>query len=266
MGEPGGWKIVVTSLKERASSLPKILGEIMGKISFGFALSALAFAASAYGSDSTVPMAYVDGGVRDIAAGTNAVAINETIDFSGLSGPVAPDAFASSGLTVHLTNMDGTTAAAYAVLGGVTNSLTLNVAPPFYPTAAYLDLVFSSGVSNVSLFFDNEGFTSGNPGRGTSTFTAYDAMDTTVSSGYLGSGGNVLVAGSDIHRLRLWNGTSAMPSSPTDYVNNWFFKTNSLTFAIEVPEPETYAMLLAGMGLIALAFKSRTPYHFNRPS
>ncbi len=178
-----------------------------------------------------------------------------TIDFTGLTGAVPVNTFSADGLSVFLQNVNGTQAVAQAnptgsgLYTGITNSLGPT---SVYPTAAYLDFVFSGDVSNVSFTFNNQG--TGTAGiRGDSTYTAYDANGVALSTGSLNDGlinTVVSVSGSTIHELSLWNHTVAMPNGGADPVNNWVFNTTNLTFtssASAVPEPGTWALTIAGI-------------------
>ena len=165
-----------------------------------------------------------------------------TIDFSALAeGTAVTTQF--PGVTVSLLGgVDNGPAIVTNVFGdglALTNSTTT-----FYPTAYTINFTFSGAANDVSFVYNNFGGFNG------SSFSAYNGT-TLVSSGALDTNGgyfNTNVAGSDITSLVLSNGNSTA----------WQVGVTSLSFtAGAVPEPQSWAMLIAGFGLVGAAMRRR---------
>jgi hypothetical protein len=116
-----------------------------------------------------------------------------------------------------------------------------------YPTAAILDVSFSSPVSNISFTFDNFGYNF-------SSFAAtYGAGHALLGSTGLGDPGCAYgcsrsVAGSGVTDLQFNNGEGTSRS--------WEFGVSSISFT-SVPEPSTWAMLFGGFGFIGYVLRRR---------
>lgn len=110
-----------------------------------------------------------------------------------------------------------------------------------YPTAEILDLKFTGLASGVSFSFNNYG--SSTAGRGATYYSAFGSNGALLETGTVGSGGVFSLSSVGISDLQFNNNTGGYES--------WLFSLNSLQATVTaVPEPETYAMLLAGLGLV----------------
>lgn len=134
-------------------------------------------------------------------------------------------------------------------INSLNNSSVVAQANGNYPTAESLIFSFSQLASLVSFTYNNYGSLNGG------FYTAYNSSNGVISTGNLdGINGfsTVTVSGTDISRLVLDNGTSGNYS--------WVFGVGQLNFTSAtgaVPEPATWAMMLAGFGLIGFAARRR---------
>lgn len=124
---------------------------------------------------------------------------------------------------------------------GLSNSVTGE-----YPTGAILDAKFSGLASNVKFDFNNYGSSSSD--RGATFFSAFGTMGQLLETGMVGEGGSFSLISSGIADLKFNNNSSGDGS--------WLFDVTRLQATVSaVPEPESYAMMLGGLGL--LGFMSR---------
>jgi hypothetical protein len=173
-----------------------------------------------------------------LAASTMLHAATYSIDFSSLTaGTQVSNQYASQDVTFALTG--GPAGSGYPEIGvefpgGLSNSLTGS-----YPTSEFLDIDFTSGVSNISFTLDMYGY---NPD---SSFTAYSGASV-VDSGGLGgfsSGFNTQdVTGSGITSIVIDNYSGS-------FDENWEFVVGDLSYST-TPEPGTLTLL--GGGLLGL--------------
>ena len=131
--------------------------------------------------------------------------------------------------------------------GGLSNSDTGD-----YPTAAILDVKFSGPARNINFNFEN--YSSTASGNGATYYAAYSATGALLESAAVGGGGYFALASSGIVDLQFNNNSGNADS--------WLFDVRTLHADVAtvsaVPEPETYAMLLAGLGLTG--FMARRKY------
>ncbi|GGE00190.1 hypothetical protein GCM10011529_02970 [Polymorphobacter glacialis] len=166
-----------------------------------------------------------------------------TIDFSALAaGTAVTNQFAGVSVSL-LGGVDNGPAIVADVFGeglALTNSTTT-----YYPTAHTVNFAFGSGASDISFVYNNFG------GGNGSSFSAYNGA-TLVSSGALDATWGYFstnVTGSGITSLVLSNNNST----------GWQFGVTSLSFtAGAVPEPQSWAMLIAGFGLVGAAMRRRS--------
>lgn len=169
-----------------------------------------------------------------------------TFDFSTLAeGTAVTNQF--PGLTVSLSGgVDSGPAIVANVFGGglaLTNSTTSH-----YPTAYTLNFDFSSAVTDVSFVFNNWGTYNG------SYYAAYNGA-ALIQSGPLD-----LVDG--FYTVNV-GGSSGITSLLLNNANrtDWQVGVSSLTFTEgsgAVPEPQSWAMLIAGFGLVGAAMRRRS--------
>ena len=125
--------------------------------------------------------------------------------------------------------------------GGLSNTASGN-----YPTANFLNMTFTAPTSGVSFTFENYG------NNGTSAFFAYDIGNVLLASGSLADVSNfslVTVNASDVALLKISNGTGGN--------SDWQFAVGELNFAAAVPDAATWAMMIAGFGLVGAAMRRR---------
>ena len=182
-----------------------------------------------------------------------APAMATTLDFTSLAaGAVSPTTYASDGVTIFLQNygapLVADAQAQVGVIAGLSNSLygtsgsTSRPNYPYYPTYQYMTFLFSSGVSDVSFTFDNEGVNSA------SSYTAYDGFGHVIATGALSSIQDALVSvsGSGIRSLIISNGENG--------ARDWVYGVSNLSFDVAaIPEASTWAMLIAGFAALGFA-------------
>ncbi len=184
-----------------------------------------------------------------LAGSIAAAASATTIEFATLSNnTVVSNQFAGVSFSVSGgQGQDGSPLASSDWGGGsveLLNSTTSN-----YPSNAFLNIAFSSAQSGVSFRFNNYG--TSEAGRGASSWTAYNASNTVVSSGFLGFTNDYSlqsVGGSGITSLVITNGTEGTDS--------WIFGVSELTFGA-VPEPATWSLMIVGFGAVGATMRRR---------
>ncbi len=189
-----------------------------------------------------------------------------TIDFSALSAPNPPGTLGTAPVADYLAGYGvSTTNQLWLVDTSVHNwiaSPTTNVISGGDASGTVYTLTFSfaSAVDNFS-FVRAGAWAAYNPSgstRGDWTATAFDA-----SNNFLASVGEGPVATySDIAWQTFSLGTSGIDHVTFTGNHHGFYGTanpmiTSLSFTTPVPEPETYAMLLAGLGLLGVAGRRR---------
>ena len=161
-----------------------------------------------------------------------------TLNFDTLaSGVVATNTYAADGVLID-QSLDFLAEANIGLVTGINNDIC-GQGPTcynngYYPTQTQTTFNFSTGVSNLSFFFNNYG------DNGISAYYAYDG-NTLVSSGNIGLDNGVLedVSGTGITELVISNNG-----------NDWIYGIDNLSFtAGAVPEPGTFALF--GMALLA---------------
>lgn len=129
------------------------------------------------------------------------------------------------------------------------NLLTNSVTAGGYPTANILQVTFDNLVNGLNFDFYNAG--SSASGRGASFYSAFDSFGSLLETGSLRASASRVttfaLSSSSIKTLQFNNNTNG--------TNSWWFGLAGLrateAAVSPVPEPETYAMLLAGLGLMA---------------
>jgi hypothetical protein len=181
---------------------------------------------------SAVHASVLDFNFNSFASGTAVTTQVEGVAFSLIGGPgptTAPTAGNSTGGFRLLTNS--------VTAGG-------------YPTANILQVTFANLVSDLSFDFYNAGWGS-SASRGQSFFSAFDSFGSLLETGSLFASQsgvtNFALASGGVKTLQFNNSTNGTQS--------WWFGLAGVRATEDavspVPEPETYAMLLAGLGLMA---------------
>ena len=140
---------------------------------------------------------------------------------------------------------------------GLTNSAFSG----FYPTANILNATFSGVANGISFDFDPYNYFPGGS-TGDSYYEAFDIHGTLLETGRLGAVtggaiGSFSIAAADVGTLQFNNGSTGLESY-TMALLSLRATVDPLAAVSPVPEPESYAMLLAGMGLVgALARRGR---------
>jgi hypothetical protein len=116
--------------------------------------------------------------------------------------------------------------------------------------------VTNGGSGNVSTFgIFNQTFHNFDGFKHSATDVSFGLHNT---SGTWASSANVLTANADGHTVEIHGFTCAMPGCPAGGVVVTGFATDQLTpITHQIPEPETYAMLLAGLGLMGFVARRR---------
>lgn len=185
---------------------------------------------------------------------------DSTIDFTSLSAGLLTSA-ETPGVTVTLeggpNNLTPNTPWVLSSGFGIINNNFGSGPSEAYPTNNIIDFLFSSPVSGVSFFFNNEGNNYGYNGDTTgTTYTAYDGA-TVVATGNLSAVEGALVSLSPseiITELVINNncGTTDCNSDTTSgSYGDWYYEVDSLTYTTTVPEPSSF--LLLGVGLFGIA-------------
>ncbi len=175
-----------------------------------------------------------------VAVALPAVAGAVTIDFAALPGGTA---VTTQYPGVVFSLQGGTFSAGDPVVafGGLSNTASGN-----YPTANFLNASFTAPASDVSFTFENYG------NNGASAYFAYDSNNVLLTSGNLFNVANfslVTVNASNVALLQFSNGTNGS--------SNGQFAVGQLSFNGAVPEAATWAMLIAGFGLVGATMRRR---------
>ena len=116
-----------------------------------------------------------------------------------------------------------------------------------YPTSSGVQIDFARAVKDVSFTFSNFGDNGVSFEKATNGGTQVDFQNI----GYVNGFATVNVAGRHITSLQIDNGEGGSRS--------WEFGIGSVTFSNAVPEPATWAMMLAGCGFGGATLRRRAP-------
>ncbi|WP_242182129.1 PEPxxWA-CTERM sorting domain-containing protein [Sphingomonas sp. CARO-RG-8B-R24-01] len=173
------------------------------------------------------------------AAATAADAATVTIDFTALaSGTAVTTQY--PGVTFSLAGGLASGAPTIAYYGaGLSNSPKAGE----YPTADSLIATFATPVSDVSFVFSNQGY------NGANNYRVYSPSAVLLASGPL-NGTSYTLSSSDIGSI-VWSNGEGTSRSWTQALSKLSFTPGA------VPEPSTWAMMLAGFGMIGFAARRR---------
>lgn len=179
-------------------------------------------------------------------------AATTTIDFEGTSAPccfvyTSPLTNAYAGLGATFSGVGGTGGSILNQSGSFgfnahsgTDFLAFNTS--VNGISGVEDISFSSLQSNVSIWVANRF-------GGDISLTAYDASGASVASSTVNSSSvwqQLSVSAAGIASVRL-----------TPQSGSMYYAADDLSFTGAVPEPETYAMLVAGLGVLGVALRRR---------
>ena len=120
------------------------------------------------------------------------------------------------------------------------NSLTTS-----YPTSSGISVNFAHAVKDLSFTFDNFGTNFVSFEKAFNGTTQVDFQNLGTVSGFP----TITVAGNHITSFQVDNGENGSRS--------WQFGIGSISFSNAVPEPATWAMMVAGFGLVGFAVRRR---------